>query len=201
MAIHEETGHGAERCVGDPIFASPTYLRYAASSLPVSALLSPSRVENYFQYRRSVSDIHSMSANCAHAHAHVNMPPPKALPPLSPGFHPYSTHPRTTPSSTHSRSNAQMSLSSSSSTPRPSAPPSSSTSVASFTSPQIKPKKLLNRDRKAICEYAVKNPDARQEDIATTYGIDRSTVSKILKMKDKWLSMIEGERSLVAKNR
>ncbi len=175
---------------------------------------TPTRLatDNNFQHQRSVSDMH---LNANNAHVNVNMSPPNPSTPASSsssfsgyGFHPYATHSRSTSSSTHPRSNspamsvmsAATSLSSSSSTRRP--PLSSATSVASFSSTPSKPKKrLVNRERKEICEYALKNPDRRQEDIATRYGVERSTVSKILKQKDKWLSIAEGENNLVAKHR
>lgn len=44
-------------------------------------------------------------------------------------------------------------------------------------------------DRKFICLFAEKNPKARQEDIASKFHIERSTVSKILKGKEKWLKV------------
>lgn len=48
--------------------------------------------------------------------------------------------------------------------------------------------KLTDAQRKEICEFAEKNPTMRQEDIAGRWSIERSTVSKILKDKEKWLS-------------
>ena len=49
--------------------------------------------------------------------------------------------------------------------------------------------------------YSQKHPNARQEDIAAAYGVERSTVSKILKHKTKWLAISEGEDNQVAKHR
>ncbi|MBW0548854.1 hypothetical protein O181_088569 [Austropuccinia psidii MF-1] len=49
--------------------------------------------------------------------------------------------------------------------------------------------KLNNLDRRRICEYAAAHPKATQEDIAVQWGIDRSSVSKILKYREKWLSI------------
>ncbi|KAG0146771.1 hypothetical protein CROQUDRAFT_92251 [Cronartium quercuum f. sp. fusiforme G11] len=49
--------------------------------------------------------------------------------------------------------------------------------------------KLNNLDRRRICEYAAAHPKSTQEDIALQWGIDRSSVSKILKYRDKWLSI------------
>lgn len=49
--------------------------------------------------------------------------------------------------------------------------------------------RLRNIDRKAICEAARNNPKIRQEDLAARFGIERSTVSKTLKNKEKWLAI------------
>ncbi|KAH9038219.1 hypothetical protein EDB85DRAFT_528032 [Lactarius pseudohatsudake] len=48
-----------------------------------------------------------------------------------------------------------------------------------------KPRKqrLFNHQRKEICLYHQENPGIRQEDIANKWGVERSTVSKILKQK------------------
>ncbi|CAH7682120.1 hypothetical protein PPACK8108_LOCUS18376 [Phakopsora pachyrhizi] len=43
--------------------------------------------------------------------------------------------------------------------------------------------KLNNLDRRRICEYAAAHPKSTQEDIALQWGIDRSSVSKILKYR------------------
>lgn len=52
-----------------------------------------------------------------------------------------------------------------------------------------KKQRLCNKERKDICEYAEKNPNARQEDMAVLWKVERSTVSKILKHKEKWLRL------------
>ncbi|KAG8876830.1 hypothetical protein FRB97_003896 [Tulasnella sp. 331] len=49
--------------------------------------------------------------------------------------------------------------------------------------------KLTDMDRKFICVYAQNHPKARQEDIATKFNVERSTVSKILKSKEKWMKV------------
>ncbi|KDQ62590.1 hypothetical protein JAAARDRAFT_465353 [Jaapia argillacea MUCL 33604] len=61
--------------------------------------------------------------------------------------------------------------------------------------------RLFNVDRKEICIYHKENPTARQEDIAAKYGVERSTISKILKNKAKWLNVPDHEDMLVAKHR
>ncbi|KAH7913408.1 hypothetical protein BJ138DRAFT_1059082, partial [Hygrophoropsis aurantiaca] len=60
--------------------------------------------------------------------------------------------------------------------------------------------RLFNVDRKAICIYHQQNPNARQEDIAARYGVERSTISKILKNKTKWLNVPEDDEMRVAKH-
>ncbi|KAH9933236.1 CenpB-DNA-bind-domain-containing protein [Epithele typhae] len=52
-----------------------------------------------------------------------------------------------------------------------------------------KKKRLVSRDRYNICAYADANPGVKQEDIAARFGVERSTVSKILKHKERWLSV------------
>ncbi|KAF4617871.1 hypothetical protein D9613_006061 [Agrocybe pediades] len=51
-------------------------------------------------------------------------------------------------------------------------------------------RKLTELDKKHICEFHIEHPNARQEDIARQFGIERSTVSKILKMKKAWLEQV-----------
>ncbi|KAM0789671.1 hypothetical protein ACM66B_006533 [Microbotryomycetes sp. NB124-2] len=50
-------------------------------------------------------------------------------------------------------------------------------------------KKLTDLDRKAICLFRESNPTVKQDDIGVHFGIERSTVSKILKNKLKWLAI------------
>ncbi|KAI0755271.1 hypothetical protein C8Q80DRAFT_422513 [Daedaleopsis nitida] len=62
-------------------------------------------------------------------------------------------------------------------------------------------KRLWNIDRYNICKYAELHPGTKQEDIAARYGVERSTVSKILKQKARWLHVSPEETVLVAKLR
>ncbi|EPQ26104.1 uncharacterized protein PFL1_06312 [Pseudozyma flocculosa PF-1] len=63
-------------------------------------------------------------------------------------------------------------------------------------------RKLLNIDRKLICDFQLANPDAKQDAIAAKFGIERSTVSKILKQKHKWLAIDpSSEAARIAKHR
>lgn len=51
--------------------------------------------------------------------------------------------------------------------------------------------RLRDADRKHICLYHLDNPNARQEDIGAYFNVERSTISKILKEKDRWLNISE----------
>lgn len=59
--------------------------------------------------------------------------------------------------------------------------------------------KLANSDRKAICMYAKQHPSARQEDIAARYNVERSTISKILKNKERWLGCPDDDAKVARK--
>ncbi|KAG8797881.1 hypothetical protein FRC17_007629, partial [Serendipita sp. 399] len=61
--------------------------------------------------------------------------------------------------------------------------------------------KLRNSDRKDMCIYYEQNPSARQEDIAARFGVERSTVSKVLKQKALWLSIEDEDELKIAKRR
>ncbi|KAH9890017.1 hypothetical protein C8Q73DRAFT_147887 [Cubamyces lactineus] len=62
-----------------------------------------------------------------------------------------------------------------------------------------KKKRLYNVTRQQICIHARDNPGLKQEDIAAVFGVERSTVSKILKQKARWLSVSADEEITVAK--
>lgn len=49
--------------------------------------------------------------------------------------------------------------------------------------------RLYDIDRKAICEYKRSHPATTHYDIALFFSIDRSTVAKILKHKERWLNV------------
>ena len=61
--------------------------------------------------------------------------------------------------------------------------------------------RLYTVDRRNICVFAKDNPTLRQEDIAQRFNVERSTVSKILKEKSRWLSAPEEPRVFIAKYR
>lgn len=75
---------------------------------------------------------------------------------------------------------------------RPSTGPARSAPNGHSVSPirrRANKQRLDDARRKEICTYARDRPKARQEDIALKYGVERSTISKILKNKDKWLTV------------
>ena len=56
-----------------------------------------------------------------------------------------------------------------------------------------KQRRLKDSERKDICRYFIEHPKERQEDIAARFSVERSTISKILKNKDRWLNMDDTE--------
>ncbi|CAK7274116.1 hypothetical protein SEPCBS119000_006005 [Sporothrix epigloea] len=47
-------------------------------------------------------------------------------------------------------------------------------------------KTLTDDDRRRMCEYARANPGVKQADIGSIFGVERSTVSKVLRNKEKY---------------
>ena len=71
-----------------------------------------------------------------------------------------------------------------------SAPSSAASSNASGSErPTRTKRRLSNYDRKDVCQYACAHPNARQEDIAERWDVERSTVSKILKNRYLYLNL------------
>lgn len=63
--------------------------------------------------------------------------------------------------------------------------------AAPFTMKRSKAK-INTMLRKQICLYSASHPNLRQTDIAVAFNIERSTVSKILKQKRRWLDTTSG---------
>ncbi|KIM20856.1 hypothetical protein M408DRAFT_119051 [Serendipita vermifera MAFF 305830] len=61
--------------------------------------------------------------------------------------------------------------------------------------------KLRNSDRKDMCMFAEQFPHVKQEDIAVKYGVERSTVSKVLKNKTYWMSLEDEDVLKIIKHR
>lgn len=78
------------------------------------------------------------------------------------------------------------------SVPPPPAPAPSTTGPGPVrTKPKHTKHRLRDIDRKRICEFHEQNPHARQEDIGAQFNVERSTVSKILRDKRRWLDVEE----------
>ncbi|GAA5951805.1 hypothetical protein JCM10213_001109 [Rhodosporidiobolus nylandii] len=56
-------------------------------------------------------------------------------------------------------------------------------------------RKLSNADRKAICQFHLAHPGLKQDDIGAHFGYERSTISKTLKYKEKYLAMGSDDES------
>ncbi|KAI0373755.1 CenpB-DNA-bind-domain-containing protein [Pilatotrama ljubarskyi] len=119
----------------------------------------------------------------------------------------YSRHPPFPYTQPQSRSTSG-SATSATSNPRSASPALSVasvlTSVSSSASTKKEPskkKRLYNTDRREICMYARDHPGTKQEDIAHRFGVERSTVSKILKQRHRWLAVSLDEDVQIAKLR
>ncbi|KAI4188189.1 MAG: hypothetical protein L6R41_002315 [Letrouitia leprolyta] len=91
-------------------------------------------------------------------------------------------------------------------TPRPIAPLTTSVDHMSMTQsalPTPKPiptppsgrRTLTDQDRRRMCQYHEENPTVKQTEIGSLFGVERSTVSKVLRHKDKYLHLDDGSRS------
>ncbi|WQF75981.1 Putative HTH CenpB-type DNA-binding domain, Homeobox-like domain superfamily [Colletotrichum destructivum] len=61
--------------------------------------------------------------------------------------------------------------------------------------PQPQQRRVLSDDdRKKMCQYAAEHPNVKQTDIGAMFGVERSTVSKVLRNKEKYLNP-EADRS------
>jgi len=142
---------------------------------------------------------------------------PSTTAPVTSGYPSYALYPTHSPSTSTSNSNPRsaspaLSAVSALTTVSSHSTPTSQT-LTPFPLPQIgtltpiaprqkqRKQRLFNVDRKAICVYQRDHPLQRQEDIAMRYGVERSTISKILKHKTKWLNVPEHDELRVAKHR
>ncbi|MCJ1317733.1 hypothetical protein MMC15_003060 [Xylographa vitiligo] len=92
-------------------------------------------------------------------------------------------------------------------TPSPLAPVSSfaaTHSLPPLTTPTPTPsarRKLTDQDRRRMCQYHDGNPTVKQTEIGAMFGVERSTVSKVLRNKDKYLFLDDGSRSPVKRSK
>ncbi|KAJ5586980.1 uncharacterized protein N7459_002745 [Penicillium hispanicum] len=70
-------------------------------------------------------------------------------------------------------------------------PPTRKTSTGGSTPRRT----LTDEDRRQMCLYHEENKTAKQTDIGALFGVERSTVSKVLRQKEKYLNPDDGSRS------
>lgn len=62
-------------------------------------------------------------------------------------------------------------------------------------------KTLTDTDRRRMCQYHEENPTVKQTEIGALFGVERSTVSKVLRQKDKYLYQDDGSRSPIKRSK
>ncbi|KAF2009186.1 CenpB-DNA-bind-domain-containing protein [Aaosphaeria arxii CBS 175.79] len=80
-----------------------------------------------------------------------------------------------------------------------SATPVSATSTRSHSSTPRKT--LTDADRRRMCLYHEEHPTVKQTEIGAMFGVERSTVSKVLRQKEKYLYQDDGSRSPIRKSK
>ncbi|MCJ1389526.1 hypothetical protein MMC18_002383 [Xylographa bjoerkii] len=60
---------------------------------------------------------------------------------------------------------------------------------------------LTDQDRRRMCIYHEENPTVKQTEIGAMFGVERSTVSKVLRQKEKYLFPDDGSRSPVKRSK
>ncbi|KAF2267818.1 CenpB-DNA-bind-domain-containing protein, partial [Lojkania enalia] len=81
-----------------------------------------------------------------------------------------------------------------------SATPVSATSTHSRTSSTPR-KTLTDADRRRMCLYHEEHPTVKQTEIGAMFGVERSTVSKVLRQKEKYLYQDDGSRSPIKRSK
>ncbi|KAJ5163452.1 DNA binding HTH domain Psq-type [Penicillium coprophilum] len=118
----------------------------------------------------------------------MSIPPPYATMPL-----PMPSHSWPSMLTTHSPFAASGLAISTPTSVSPSAPmpPVRKTSTGGSTPRRT----LTDEDRRQMCIYHEENKTAKQTDIGALFGVERSTVSKVLRQKEKYLNPEDGSRS------
>ncbi|KUI65057.1 Major centromere autoantigen B [Cytospora mali] len=62
-------------------------------------------------------------------------------------------------------------------------------------------KTLTDDDRRRMCQYHIDHPSMKQTEIGALFGVERSTVSKVLSRKDKWLNPEDRSNSPIKKTK
>ncbi|KAI9849455.1 MAG: hypothetical protein M1837_004075 [Sclerophora amabilis] len=81
-----------------------------------------------------------------------------------------------------------------------SAPPTAPVRVQSSHSSGPPRKTLTDADRRRMCLYHEENPTVKQTEIGAMFGVERSTVSKVLRQKEKYL-LPDGSRSPIKRSK
>ncbi|EKV07516.1 DNA binding HTH domain, Psq-type [Penicillium digitatum] len=119
----------------------------------------------------------------------MSVPPPYASMPL-----PMPSHSWPSMLTTHSpfaASEIPVSTTPTSMSPLVLMPPVRKTSTGGSTPRRT----LTDDDRRRMCIYHEENKTAKQTDIGVLFGVERSTVSKVLRQKEKYLNPEDGSRS------
>ncbi|KAB5558648.1 hypothetical protein GE09DRAFT_962675 [Coniochaeta sp. 2T2.1] len=95
------------------------------------------------------------------------------------------TNPNHNSYSSHSAPPTRMSIPPIQVTPRVQA--TLKTKLPALHTQPVPRKTLTDDDRKRMCQYAEDHPHAKQTDIGARFGVERSTVSKVLRNKEKYL--------------
>ncbi|KAF2746674.1 hypothetical protein M011DRAFT_76258 [Sporormia fimetaria CBS 119925] len=81
-------------------------------------------------------------------------------------------------------------------TPASATPVSASSTHSRTSTPR---KTLTDQDRRRMCQYHEDHPNVKQTEIGAMFGVERSTVSKVLRQKEKYLQQDDGSRSPIRK--
>ncbi|GAP91107.1 putative centromere binding protein B [Rosellinia necatrix] len=84
--------------------------------------------------------------------------------------------------------------------PSVSAPPRQQPKLPTINTSQPR-RTLTDQDRREMCKFADENPGIKQHDIGLRFGVERSTVSKVLRRKDQYLNQEDRSASPVKKNK
>ncbi|EEQ83739.2 uncharacterized protein BDCG_00544 [Blastomyces dermatitidis ER-3] len=85
--------------------------------------------------------------------------------------------------------------------PMPSMPSLHPIHTAPITTAPTPRRTLTDNDRRRMCEYHERHPHVKQTEIGALFGVERSTVSKVLRQKEKYLCPDDGSRSPIKKSK
>ncbi|KAK7545363.1 hypothetical protein IWX49DRAFT_551801 [Phyllosticta citricarpa] len=85
--------------------------------------------------------------------------------------------------------------------PAPVQPAPAPVSAASTRTSSTPRKTLTDNDRRRMCLYHEEHPTVKQTEIGAMFGVERSTVSKVLRQKEKYLYQDDGSRSPIKRSK